>query len=541
MKHTAILFSLFFALIFQTACERKQEIRPEILKAEALMDSLPEEAKRILVAEAPHMGNATEGERMKFALLKNKAEDKLYQTHTNDSMMKVVLEYYKKNGTLEERMEAYNQLAGVYRDKHDAPRAIACYTQAMIIGEGHPAPAHREILGRIYAELAWLLDNQRNTRQALELARKKSRLYGDSDYYSLHELGAAFRYDGQRDSAIHFLKAARMALARQQRVDTAEMLTIYGSGLATGIKMEDSAAVRECYEKLRFFRNDALPALALVGKSYYFEGINEDSFRVSLEAAYRKDSVIERRMGHATRLSHYYYKKGNLKKAMAYALARDSMYDEFSKELEYQQAANAYNRYLYERDEQQEQEMREARITAERNFFALLAFFAAFAAFGYNAYRFYRNRNRELAETAERLTVDRDALQERLRHSIEQSTKVNGEQLRAQLHQLAEKRQKEAVITQEMLDQVIAFVAAEYPGFSTSIAAHRGALKNSDLMILYLRKIGMNQSETARLLGRTRSTICHRLTALAAEFGDVAAGIEEQQQEIPADGKASGD
>lgn len=236
MKHTAILFSLFFALIFQTACERKQEIRPEILKAEALMDSLPEEAKRILVAEAPHMGNATEGERMKFALLKNKAEDKLYQTHTNDSMMKVVLEYYKKNGTLEERMEAYYQLAGVYRDKHDAPRAIACYTQAMIIGEGYPAPAHREILGRIYAELAWLLDNQRNTGQALELARKKSRLYGDSDYYSLHELGAAFRHNGQRDSAIHFLKAARMALARQQHVDTAEMLTIYGSGLATGIK-----------------------------------------------------------------------------------------------------------------------------------------------------------------------------------------------------------------------------------------------------------------------------------------------------------------
>lgn len=505
------------------------------------MDSLPEEAKRILVAEAPHMGNATEGERMKFALLKNKAEDKLYQTHTNDSMMKVVLEYYKKNGTLEERMEAYYQLAGVYRNKHDAPRAIACYTQAMIIGEGYPAPAHREILGRIYAELAWLLDNQRNTEQALELARKKSRLYGDSDYYSLHELGAAFRHNGQRDSAIHFLKAARMALARQQHVDTAEMLTIYGSGLATGIKMGDSAAVRECYERLRNFGNDALPALALVGKSYYFEGINEDSFRVSLEAAYRKDSIIERRMGHATRLSHYYYEKGNLKTAMAYALARDSMYGEFSKELEYQQAANAYNRYLYERDEQQEQEMREARITAERNFFALLAFFAFCAAFGYNAYISSRNRNRELAETAERLTVDRDALQERLRHSIEQSAKVKGEQLRAQLHQLAEKRQKEAVITQEMLDQVIAFVAAEYPGFSTSIAAHRDALKNSDLMILYLRKIGMNQSETARLLGRTRSTICHRLTALAAEFGDVAVGMEEQQQEIPADGKASGD
>lgn len=555
MKHLPLILTVIFSLFLLAACEEEeQKIRPEILRAEALVDSLPEKALTALKAVGG-MDSATEAERMKFALLKNKAEDKLYQIHTNDSTMKAVVEYYKKRGTWEEKMEAYYQLGGTYRDIHDAPKAIDCYTQAMLIGEKHPEETRWETLSRVYGQLAWLLGNQGNIKEVVKIARKKSRLYHDKDYYSLQELGLAYNHNGQNDSALYYEKAARRAVDRQQPMDTAEMLDVYGSGLSQAIKMGDSAAVKECYERLRHFSNAVLPTHALVGKSYYFEGVDDDSFRICLEAAYRKDDMIERRMAHATRLSHYYYGKDDLKTAMRYALARDSMYEVFEKELQLRQAANAYSQYVYYRDKQQELEMKEEKAKTEL-YLAILSGIFIFCAFtGYLCYRHYRDSMETLEKKAGRLTIDRDELQEKterltadkeelqkqLLHHEEARARIDGEQLRARLHQQARKERKDAVITQELLDQVIAFVMTEHPGFYKAVAAHNAELGNVDLMILYLQKTGMNQTETARLLGRSRSTVSHRLATLAAELGGLAAGMEDLQQEIPEGGKASGD
>ena len=294
---TSLVFLLFVALLGLPACKEDRSIRPEILEVEKIVDSLPERALEMLKAAPLDTGTASEAERMKMALLKNKAEDKLYVEHKNDSTMKAVVAYYKENGTPAEQMEAYYQLGGTYRDKHDGPKAIECYTQAMIIGEEHPEATSRKLLSRVYGQLAWLVSNQRNTKLTLEIARKKSRLYGDKDYYSLQELGSRFMEDNQYDSAVYYMRAACQAVDRLQPVDTAEMLLVYGSALVQGAKMKNDALVEDCYERLRHFRNDVLPDIALDGKHYYFRRVNTDSAIKYLEMAYRKDTVLERRIG----------------------------------------------------------------------------------------------------------------------------------------------------------------------------------------------------------------------------------------------------
>ena len=518
MKPLSLTFSLFLVLCFFCACHKDSEIRPEILEVEALVDSLPEEAYKMLTADTFNMDGANEAERMKYALLKNKVEDKLYQEHTNDSTMKVVVEYYEKHGTWEEKIEAYYQLASTYRDMHDAPKAVDYYTQAMMIGEEHPKETKRKTLMRVYSQLAWILHRLGDTQQELALARKKSRLYNDENYYFLQELGSAFRHNGLNDSASYYLRAARTAVDRIQPSDTAAILDTYGSGLAQAMGMGDTAAARECYNRLCHFSNDALPVLALTGKSYYFEGVNDDSVRYFLEGAYRKDFLPEKRVVHAERLSHYYYRKGNLKKAMEYSLARDTMYSTSNRNLQLQQASNAYNQYIYYRDMQKEQEMKNAKIVAERNLAISLLLLVLCAFGGYQIYRYYRRKNRMLEEKAEWLTINRDTLLEKLQYQDKTKVKIDGEQLRARLHRMAKLESKESAITQELLDQVIAYVTEEEPEFSTKIVTNKVALKSSDMIILYLRKIGMNQTETAKLLGRSRSTVCHRLNVLDAEL-----------------------
>ena len=513
-SQTTLIFLLFIILYGLPACREDRSIRPEILEVESIVDSLPEKALEMLKTEPLATGAASEAERMKMALLKNKAEDKLYVEHKNDSTMKAVVAYYKENGTPAEQMEAYYQLGGTYRDKHDGPKAIECYTQAMIIGEEHPEATSRKLLSRVYGQLAWLVSNQRNTKLTLEIARKKSRLYGDKDYYSLQELGSRFMEDNQYDSAVYYMRTACQAVDRLQPVDTAEMLLVYGSALVHGAKMKNDELVEDCYERLRHFRNDVLPDIALDGKHYYFRRVNTDSAIKYLEMAYRKDTVLERRMGEAVSLCHLHYKVGNLLMALRYSLERDSMYAIFADELQYQQAANAYNQYVYERDKQKELQMAQARFNAERKLNIALLLLVGCSIAGVVLFKRFRRARKSWADDTKRLHED-------LLHHQKLHKRINREQLRVRLHQLARKSDGEAQAPVEMLQEVVETFALENPEFVAKLKATIPDLKDVDRLMLYLRALGLNQSETAKILGRSRSTVSHRMSALLAELPEL--------------------
>ena len=80
-SQTTLIFLLFIILYGLPACREDRSIRPEILEVESIVDSLPEKALEMLKTEPLATGAASEAERMKMALLKNKAEDKLYVEH----------------------------------------------------------------------------------------------------------------------------------------------------------------------------------------------------------------------------------------------------------------------------------------------------------------------------------------------------------------------------------------------------------------------------------------------------------------------------
>ena len=233
-----------------------------------------------------------------------------------------------------------------------------------------------------------------------------------------------------------------------------------------------------------------------------------------MEMAYRKDTVLERRMGEAVKLFYLHYKAGNLPKALRYSLERDSMYDIFTDELQYRQAANAYSQYVYERDMQKELQMAEARINAERKLYIALLLFVGCGIAGVVLYRRFRRERKNWADDTKRLHED-------LLHHQKLHKRINREQLRVRLHQLARKSDREAQAPVELLQEVVETFALENPEFVTKLKATIPDLKEVDRLMLYLRALGLNQSETAKILGRSRSTVSHRMSALLAELPEL--------------------
>lgn len=514
-NRVAFLLSFIIILPFLASCRQEKTIRDEILQAESIVDSLPRQAYDILTAKDFSMDFQSEAEMMKYLLVRQKAEDKMFVLHANDSTMKMVAAYYKEHGSFEEQMEACYLLGGVYRDMHDAPKAIDCYTQAMMIGEEHPDDTRKGTLSRVYGQLYWMLIHQVNTRQAVEITRKKSRLYDDKDYWSLHELGTAFQKDQQFDSAGYYLRAALQALDKLCIRDAEELTTVYGSDLIQSVKMQDTALRKESFERLQGFSMDEMSSMALNGMAYYYEGLDDDSALIYLLAAYGKEEKTGSKLSVLTRLSHLYNKRGHPATAMKYALERDSMYEIYEQEQQMQQSSNAFNHYVYARDLRREQQTAEARLRAERNFYILLvAFLVCGIAGGWLLQKFRKDR-RMLRKKTEMLANVRDELKDKLRHHIELRTSISREQLCAKLHELAATPGKGGIIPQEMLGEMVEAIATEYPELTEKVAHCVPPLKRTDKMILCLYKLGMSNGEMAKLTGYSRSTISRRLSALS--------------------------
>ncbi len=103
----------------------------------------------------------------------------------DDTLMRQVVECYKSHGTSNELMEAYYLWGSVYRDLHDAPKAMECFLQGINVADTTSKDCRYNILARLYGQKSNILRQQKLHRQnieALEKAAKYAKLGGDSCY-----------------------------------------------------------------------------------------------------------------------------------------------------------------------------------------------------------------------------------------------------------------------------------------------------------------------------------------------------------------------
>ena len=91
----------------------------------------PQKALEALDNISPMYASMDKGERMKYEFLYVKAKAKNYESIAHDSVIVDLADYYHNKGNNKEKMEAYYILGIYYKQKGDAPRALASFSKSL--------------------------------------------------------------------------------------------------------------------------------------------------------------------------------------------------------------------------------------------------------------------------------------------------------------------------------------------------------------------------------------------------------------------------
>lgn len=129
MKRIPIYLVLLFVLI---ACESRTSLTQMFDSIDSLATSQhPQKALEALDNISPMYASMDKGERMKYEFLYVKAKAKNYESIAHDSVIVDLADYYHNKGNNKEKMEAYYILGIYYKQKGDAPRALASFSKSL--------------------------------------------------------------------------------------------------------------------------------------------------------------------------------------------------------------------------------------------------------------------------------------------------------------------------------------------------------------------------------------------------------------------------
>lgn len=129
MKRIPIYLVLLFVLI---ACESRTSLAQMFDSIDSLASSQhPQKALEALDNILPMYASMDKGERMKYEFLYVKAKAKNYESIAHDSVIVDLADYYHNKGNNKEKMEAYYILGIYYKQKGDAPRALASFSKSL--------------------------------------------------------------------------------------------------------------------------------------------------------------------------------------------------------------------------------------------------------------------------------------------------------------------------------------------------------------------------------------------------------------------------
>lgn len=237
------LFFYISSLILLTcfsACKRSA-YPPVMQQAEALMETRPDSALYLLEGMGDSLAMLSDEAQMYYHLLTIQAKDKQYITHTDDSLINRIVEFYEDDGNDERLMMAYYYQGSTYRDMNDAPRALKAFQQALDLN----VPNY-DLQAKAYNQMGTLFMYQGLHDEVIRVNRKAIELYllqGKRNKISYAQRDIARMYDVKNvpDSALHYYQeACRTALEDGDSVRYYGILGELG-GYYFGIKEVDKA------------------------------------------------------------------------------------------------------------------------------------------------------------------------------------------------------------------------------------------------------------------------------------------------------------
>ena len=195
------------------SCGIRREYKDALLLAESVMDEHPDSALLILDSLGQHESEFSRHFRMQYQLHRQNAVNKTSDKFTSDSLCQVLVHYFDRHGSVNERVLAHYLLGRAYTDMGDAPMAISKYQDAIDAADTTATDFNYNTLSCAYSQMADLYRQQLLLSNEIEARRKASHyaFCADQIQWGLYDQvlsAGAYILLNKKDSAEIILKSA---------------------------------------------------------------------------------------------------------------------------------------------------------------------------------------------------------------------------------------------------------------------------------------------------------------------------------------------
>ena len=315
----AKIYLLAALLTLLCACGSKPY--PHVLTtADSLASANPDSAQALLASLAEGMKQEPQAMQMYYRLLCIKAKDKAYITHTSDSAILPVVEYYEREGDKKYLPEAYYYAGRVYRDLEDAPQALDYFEKAL---DAMQENENLKVKTKVYAQMGTLFSYQNLYEEALNMF--KHSLQCDISLkdsigmvFNYRDMADAYRSLKEPDSALYYYQKSYQLCQQLERKDLGNMLQsqLASFYLDRGEYPQAPKALQHALQDIKSYNKSGIYSIAA---HYYHDIDNIDSAQwyynellqcgsiYSKELAYRGLTNIMLRKGKSIPAAEFLY------------------------------------------------------------------------------------------------------------------------------------------------------------------------------------------------------------------------------------------
>ena len=274
MKKTPTIL-LLLGLLLLVGCNDPKSVTDTLHRAEALMNEHPDSAWAVLnTLSADEMGqNRT---RALYALLYTQAQDKTYRDETNDSLISIAVDYYRRTDDVRRKFLSYYYKGRVHFNAKDYLNATTYYMEAEqladVVGDDY-------LTGLLYAELGRIYDIYYDYPKSLEAYQKAADCYGRAgkirhrNYMWLNQSGVC-RNMKEYDKGKRLLRLV-LAAAKEDE-DYGLMESCLGDWVMLYIKQGKMTEAKELYTELQSMTGDGFGSSAFWGQMVHMYASEQD-------------------------------------------------------------------------------------------------------------------------------------------------------------------------------------------------------------------------------------------------------------------------
>lgn len=595
MNNKPIRYACFIVMLLMASCSQDDSLK-RMEQIKRVGDEDPAKALIMLDSLETGIRDGSDYARRKYELLRIRLNDKAGKIPSSDIMIKELVDYFEKEGSILEKQEAYYYAGSTYRDLHDAPRALEFFFKSLDCA-ADSEETDSFMLRNTFSNLTFLQYRVQNFNEALRMAQKEQeicRKLGSNRIIPFMHIGASYlALDSARQAEAAFDSAYSHIIGSEDVPNQQEVLVRLLNDYSELKRMSKAKACLSLIKANPLVDFSPFPCIAFA--QYYESSGKNDSAAVYCRRILDDGTDINNMYDTAKLLYRMYAKAGDSRLASQYA----GIYMQLSDSLDFgkrqELAATVNNEYQYHLDQQKEQDWKDER---ERYRQTLLIASLVVVIMAGIAYIFYVKRRsqhlrqivglsldlqrasddgkqlredinkkkKELAESKKLLKKSSDELnsikQEFQRVNTELSEYGNAIKMKEDL--LAERMEQNRVflhlLHQSELEgraedviqviresskgkrdmspadwkQLYRAVDELYPSFQDSLLKEPGAINEQQMQLCYLMRIGLSNSQIQGMMHLSHATTWRWVK----KYEWVLAG--EPVPSKPASGKSSG-